>query len=104
MVAWQFHPKPQTKPVPSSAIIGANDIGLDSKYLTLDGKTSELIKILKPGQRMEQLYEQVHGKGKKAYFAFSRLHPDKPARTIAKDSAGLIHWEHNRTLTIGEYK
>ena len=104
MVKWAFHPKPETKPIPSRVITGAPTNGLNGKYLTLGGKTSELIKILKPGQRMEQLYEQVHGKGKKAYFAFSRLHPDKPARTIAKDSAGLIHWEHNRTLTIGEYK
>lgn len=62
-VIWEFHPKPQTKPVPSHVIVGANNDGLNGKYLTLEGKTSELIKILKPGQRMEQLYEQVHGKG-----------------------------------------
>lgn len=98
------HPKAESKPLPSMVIGGACTIGLDGESLRLLGKTSELIKILKPGQRMEQLYEQVHGKGKKAYFAFSRLHPDEPTRTIAKDSAGLIHWSENRTLSIGEYK
>ena len=98
------HPKAETSITPSRVICGAGTAGLNGEFLRLEGKTSELIKILKPGQRMEQLYEQVHGKGKKAYFAFSRLHPNEPTRTIAKDSAGLIHWQENRTLTIGEYK
>lgn len=98
------HPGAESGPVPSLVIDGAPCDGLNGKYLTLEGKTSELIKLLKPGQRMEQLYEQIHGKGKKAYFAFSRLHPRMPARTIAKDSAGLFHWGEDRTLTVGEYK
>ena len=99
------HPKPQLKPVSvGEAIKNAPTDGLNGKYLELTGKTSELIKILKPGQRMDNLYEQVHGKGKRAYFAFSRTHPDKPSNTITKDSCGLIHFKENRTLTVGELK
>lgn len=98
------HPQAQSQPIPSNCIENARDDGVNKLFLTLEGKTSELIKLLKPGQRMEQLYEQIHGKGHKAYFAFSRLHPNKPARTIAKDSAGLFHYKEDRTLTIGEYK
>ena len=98
------HPKAESRPIASKVIEGAKTTGIDGKFLTLEGKTSELIKLLKPGQRMEQLYEQIHGKGKKAYFAFSRLHPDQPTRTVAKDSAGLFHYSENRTLSVGEYK
>ena len=98
------HLRGQFQPVPSRVICGAKTDGLNGKFLTLDGKTSKLIRLLVPGQRLEQLYEKVHGKGKKAYFAFSRLHPDRPTRTIAKDSAGLFHWNEDRTLTVGEYR
>lgn len=98
------HPRAEGRPIASRVIEGANNDGLNGKYLLLNGKTSKLIKILRPGQRLEQLYEQINGKGKKAYFAFSRLHPDRPSRTIAKDSAGLFHYSENRTLSIGEYK
>lgn len=98
------HPKAESQPIASRVINGANNNGLNGEFLRLEGKTSDLIRVLNQGQRMEQLYEQIHGKGKKAYFAFSRLHQDKPTKTIAKDSAGLIHWAENRTLTIGEYK
>ncbi len=87
-----------------SAIKDARADELNGKFLTLQGKTSEYIKLLKPGERLEHLYEKMNGKGKKAYFAFSRTHPDSPARTIAKDSAGLFHFTENRTLTVGEYK
>ncbi len=93
-----------SNPLGAKAIEEARADGLNGKYLTLNGKTNKLIKLLKPGQRLEQLYEQIHGKGNKAYFAFSRTHPDRPARTIAKDSAGLFHYTEDRTLTIGEYK
>jgi DNA (cytosine-5)-methyltransferase 1 len=98
------HPKAEAQPMGAKVISSSSIDGINGEFLTLNGKTSELIKMLKPGQRLEQLYEQVHGKGKKAYFAFSRTHPDKPARTIAKDSAGLFHYLEDRTLTVGEYK
>lgn len=98
------HPKGESRPTPGRVIEGAGQEGLNGKYLLLNGKTSKLIKLLKPGQGLEQLYEHIHGKGKKAYFAFSRLHPDRPSRTIAKDSAGLFHYTEDRTLSIGEYK
>jgi len=98
------HPKAESKLIGASSIEGASCLGVDGQSLKLEGKTSRYIKLLKPGQRLEQLYEQINGKGKKAYFAFSRTHPLKPARTIAKDSAGLFHYHHDRTLTIGEYK
>lgn len=97
-------PKAQGRPIASKVIEGAKNDGLNGEYLLLNGKTSKLIKMLRPGQRLEQLYEQLNGKGKKAYFAFSRLHPERPSRTIAKDSAGLFHYLENRTLSIGEYK
>lgn len=98
------HPKADSEPIGAAVIDGASDSGLDGQSLKLEGKTSRYIKMLRPGQRLEQLYEQINGKGKKAYFAFSRTHPLKPARTIAKDSAGLFHYLHDRTLAIGEYK
>ncbi len=99
------HPKGESRELGvGGAIHGADSDGLNGEYLLLAGKTSELIKQLKQGQRLEQLYEQVNGKGKKAYFAFSRTHPNKASRTIAKDSAGLFHYTENRTLSIGEYK
>ena len=93
-----------SNPLGSKTIEGAKLDGLNGKSLRLNGKTSNLIKLLKPGQRLDPLYEQIHGKGNKAYFGFSRLHPDRPARTIIKDTAGLFHYTENRTLTIGEYK
>jgi DNA (cytosine-5)-methyltransferase 1 len=98
------HPSAESMPIPSRVIEGASTEGINGKFRTLEGKTSILIKQLKQGQRLKQLYEQIHGKGKKAYFAFSRTHPDRPTRTIAKDSAGLFHYTEDRTLTIGEYK
>lgn len=104
MAEVDWFPKVQSKPLGVRVIKGSSTQGIDSEFLTLEGKTSKLIKQLRPGQRLEQLYEQIHGKGRKAYFAFSRTHPDYPARTIAKDSAGLFHYSEDRTLTIGEYK
>lgn len=99
------HPAGESRPVTvREAIRNAPIEGLSGKYLTLDGKTSEYIKLLKPGQRLESLYEKINGKGKKAYFAFSRTHPNEPSRTIAKDSAGLFHYSENRTLSVGEYR
>jgi site-specific DNA-cytosine methylase len=86
------------------ALVSAPAIELNGKHLKLNGKTSELIKILKPGQALVDLYEKLNGQGNRAYFAFSRTHPQRPAKTIAKDSAGLFHYKENRTLTIGEYK
>lgn len=90
--------------VASSVIEGAPRDGLNGRFLTLDGKTSRYIKLLRQGERLESLYERIHGKGIKAYFAFSRLHPRQPSRTIVKNSAGLFHYTEHRTLTIGEYK
>lgn len=98
------HPKAESGIIPSKVIEGARGDGTNGECLLLSGKTSRYIELLKPGQRLEQLYEQINGKGKKAYFAFSRLHPDRPSRTIAKDSPGLFHYSENRTLSIGEYK
>lgn len=98
------HPKAQSAPIACRAIEGARRDGLNGRSLRLTGKTSELMARLAPGQRLEQLYEQIHGPGHKAYFAFGRLHPNRPSRAIVKDSAGLFHWSENRTLTIGEYK
>ena len=100
----ELFPKALARPMGTRIIEGSNSEGLNGYSLRLNGKTAALIKLLKPGQRLEQLYEQIHGKGKKAYFAFSRTHPNKPARTIAKDSPGLFHYSEDRTLTIGEYK
>jgi len=87
-----------------SALLNVRHDEINGKHLALEGKTSKLIKMLKPGQQLVQLYEQIYGKGNRAYFAFSRTHRDMPSRTIAKDSAGLFHYEQNRTLTVGEYK
>lgn len=101
----ELFPRPMGRPVTvREAIFNASNSELDSKYLLLEGKTNKYIKLLRPGQRLEQLYEQIHGPGKKAYFAFSKTHPNRPSRTIAKDSAGLFHFNENRTLTVGEYK
>jgi DNA (cytosine-5)-methyltransferase 1 len=99
------YPKAESRPVTvGEALLNVSKNEINGKFLTLKGKTSKLIKQLKPGQRLEQLYEQINGKGNKAYFAFSRTHFNRPARTIAKDSAGLFHYDKDRTLTIGEYK
>lgn len=98
------HPRAESGEIGARVIADSPKDGLNGNFLTLEGKTSEYIKLLKQGQRLEQLYEQINGKGKKAYFAFSRTHPNQVARTIAKDSAGLFHYDEDRTLSIGEYK
>lgn len=96
-------PEPSNKVTNSNIVKGSPTDGLNGKFLLLTGKTSELIKELKQGERLSDVYERKN-KGKHAYFAFGRLDLNKPARTIIKNSAGLIHWFENRTLTIGEYK
>ena len=93
-------PKGQTRPIPAGCITDAPKDNGKQRFLRLEGKTSELIKLLKPHERMASLHQRL--KGRKAYFAFSRLHPDKVARTIVKDSAGLIHFYEDRAITVGE--
>src|SRR5690606_31399990 len=60
------HPEAETEPVTvREAIKNVKTDGLSGKYLLLSGKTSEYIKILRPGQRLEQLYEEITEKGKR---------------------------------------
>jgi len=61
----------------------------------------------RPGAVLDRIYRdgKVVFKGK--YFAWRRLHPNKPAPTIVReDSSGmkLIHWTEHRGLGIPEVK
>lgn len=99
------YPKVESRPVTArEALNKVPTKGINGESLKLKGKTSQLIRKLRPGQGLVDLYEKLNGKGNRAYFAFSRAHPDKPVKSITKDSAGLFHYSENRTLTIGEYK
>jgi len=96
-------PKAQGEPILSSVIEGAPADGVNGKFLTLEGKTAGILKQTRPGQSLGIVHKQLYGR--RAYYVFSRIDPERTATTIIKGSSGgLFHFSEDRTLTIGEYK
>jgi DNA (cytosine-5)-methyltransferase 1 len=98
-----LHPKPLARPIVlKEAIKNIPSDKISDKFLTLHGKTSDLIKRAKQGECLADVY--FRDTGKNSFFNFYRLDMNKVSRIICKSSAGLIHPIKNRTLSIGEYK
>ena len=97
-----LHPKPLAKPFTvEQSISNASTKGINKEYLTLSGKTQDLIRKTNQGCSLSNEYKKLTGK--RGYFGFTRIHPNKVSPVMLKDTAGLIHPIQNRTLSIGEY-
>jgi DNA (cytosine-5)-methyltransferase 1 len=87
-------------PISKNKILGAREIKKAKKTGSyglcyyLKGKTSEIMKRIKKGQRADKVMD--------GYYTMSRTHPDRPTHTICKSSPWLIHYDEDRILTVGE--